>query len=62
MVFDDKPFCIANEAQDLMPDYFRMDFCYRPYTADKVKTLANQLIKFNDAINCIKGNFIKNNI
>ena len=62
MVFDDKPFCIANEAQDLTPDYFRMDFCYRPYTADKVKTLVNQLIKFNDVINCIKGNFIKNNI
>ena len=62
MVFDNKPFCIAAEAKDLAPDYFRMDFCYRPYTAEKVKKIVNQLIEFNDIDNCIKSNFIKNNI
>ncbi|MBO6282195.1 MAG: U32 family peptidase [Alphaproteobacteria bacterium] len=62
MVFDGKPFCIVQEAKDLTPDYFRMDFCYRPYSAEKVKKIINQLIEFNDVTDCIKGNFIKNNI
>ena len=62
MVFDDKPFCIAAEAKDLSPDYFRMDFCYRPYTPQKVTDIVKQLTEFNNIPNCINGNFLKNNI
>lgn len=62
MVFDDRPFCIAQEAKDLTPDYFRMDFCYKPYTPKKVVDIVNQLIDFNSITNCIQGNFNRNNI
>ena len=62
MVFDDKPFCIANEARDLTPNFFRMDFLYRPYTPEKVVDTVKDLIKFNNTSNCINGNFISNNI
>ncbi|MCQ2734842.1 MAG: U32 family peptidase [Alphaproteobacteria bacterium] len=62
MVFDEKPFCIAFEAKDLLPDYFRMDFCYCPYTPQKVADIVKQLLKFNNVSNCINGNFLKNNI
>ena len=62
MVFDEQPYCIAQEAKDLAPDFFRMDFLYRPYTAEKVKNIVNKLIEFDNVYNCINGNFNKNNI
>ena len=62
MVFDDKPYCIAAEAQDLTPDFFRMDFVYRPYTAETVQNTVNKLLKFENISDCIKGNFLSNNI
>jgi putative protease len=62
MVFDAKPYCIAKEAQNMAADYLRMDFCYRQYTAEQVKNIVNNLLKFNDVSPCIKGNFYNNNI
>ena len=62
MMFDAAPYCIAAEAKDLQPDYFRMDFCYRPYAAEKVADIVNKLLKFENVTNCIKGNFMNNNI
>ena len=58
MMFDAAPYCIASEAKDLQPDYFRMDFCYRSYTAEKVAEIVDKLLKFNDVGNCINGNFL----
>ena len=62
MVFDEKPYCIAEAAQDLAPDCFRMDFAYRRYTAEKVKEIVDKLLKFENVSNCINGNFLNNNI
>lgn len=62
MMFDAKPFCIAAEAKDLRPDYFRMDFCYRKYTMEKVADTTNLLLKFNNVGDCFCGNFLNNNI
>ena len=62
MVFDDKPYCIAIEAKDLAPDFFRMDFTYRQYDAKKVADIVDKLLKFDNLSDCIKGNFINNNI
>lgn len=62
MVFDEKPYCIAKEASDLSPDFFRMDFVYRSYTAEKVRDIIDVLLKFKNVSDCIKGNFINNNI
>ena len=62
MMFDAKPFCIAAEAKDLRPDYFRMDFCYRKYTMEKVADITDLLLKFNNVEDCFCGNFLNNNI
>ena len=62
MIFDTKPYCIAANVEDLSPSYFRMDFVYRPYTAEEVKDIVEKLLKFEDVSNCIKGNFLNNNI
>lgn len=62
MVFDDKPFCIADTARDLTPDFFRIDFLYRPYTPEKVSDIVKILLKFNNVSDCISGNFLSNNI
>ena len=62
MVFDDKPYCIAAETQDMQPDYFRMDFIYRPYTPEKVRDTANDLLNGRYDYDCIKGNFLNNSI
>lgn len=62
MVFDEAPYCIATEASDLSPDYFRMDFLYRSYTPQKVADITTLLLKFKNVSYCINGNFNKNNI
>ena len=62
MMFDAAPYCIAAEAKDLKPDYFRMDFCYRPYTAEKVADIVNKLLKFENVTYYINGNFLNYNI
>lgn len=62
MVFDAQPYCLASEAADLKPDYFRADFCYLPYTAEKVAEVFAKLREFSDLVPCIKGNFHNANI
>ena len=62
MMFDAAPYCIAAEAKDLQPDYFRMDFCYRNYTAEEVVKIVDKLLKFENITNCINGNFCNRNI
>ncbi len=62
MVFDEKPYCIAAEAKDLRPDFFRMDFVYRPYEAQQVKEIADRLRRFEDFPEALKGVFTANNI
>lgn len=62
MMFDAAPYCIAAEAKDLQPDYFRMDFCYCPYTAEKVADIVNKLLKFENVTYYINGNFLNYNI
>ena len=62
MVFDEKPYCIMAEAQNLQPDVFRMDFVYRPYSAEKVLKIVNKLLKFENVSDCICGNFLNKNI
>ena len=62
MVFDNKPYCIAADAQDLRPDFFRMDFAYREYSPEKVRQIADDLLQGKDVTDCIKGNFLNKNI
>lgn len=62
MVFDEKPFCIAGEAADLRPDAFRIDFMYCRYTPETVRDTINKLLKFENITDCIKGNFLSNNL
>jgi putative protease len=62
MIFDKRPYCIAAEAKNLQPDFMRMDFCYKKYTAQQVKNIVDKLLDYNDITDCIKGNFNANNI
>ncbi|MBQ9271654.1 MAG: U32 family peptidase [Alphaproteobacteria bacterium] len=62
LVFDAKPYCIAQEANNLSPDFFRMDFVNCRYSPKNVKEIVDNLLKFNNVSNCIKGNFLNNNI
>lgn len=62
MVFDNRPYCLAQDAKYLPADVLRVDFCHKHYTSEKVKQLIDVLLKFNDVSHCIKGNFDSNNI
>ncbi len=62
LVFDAKPYCIAAAAADLRPDYWRMDFTYVPYSADKVAEIVERLQNFTDVSDRITGNFLNQNI
>ena len=62
MLFDKLPFCIASNACDVKPSFYQMDFCYKPYTPEKVKEIADKLMNFNDITPSITGNFNKTGI
>lgn len=59
MLFDKKPFCIASVAQDVKATYYQMDFCYKPYTPEKVKEIVDKLMAFEDVTPSMSGNVLK---
>jgi len=60
MLFAQKPYCLAAEAPEVAADFWRMDFCYVPYTAAKVRDICAKLQHFSDVDGCTKGNFHSN--
>ena len=62
MVFDDKPFCIAEQSQDVEADYLSMEFTYCRYTPEKVKNIVDKLLQFESASDCMSANFSNNNL
>lgn len=61
-VFDERAFCIAQNIDDLSPDYLRIDFCYIDYKSEDVAKICRQIYKKQDIPMCIKGNFLSHNI
>ncbi len=43
-VLGDMPYCIVSKCNDLKPKNYRIDFCYKRYTAENVKNIFNNLI------------------
>ena len=56
MMFNRLPVCFAQEAKNIKSDFYRMDFCYKKYTSEEVKKIADELMKFNDVRMCVKAN------
>lgn len=62
MLFDQKPLCFAGVAPKFEPSFYQMDFCHKPYTAEKVKEIAQKLMTFQDITPSTQGNIFKNGI
>lgn len=62
MLFDKNPFCFAAEAENVKSSFYRIDFCYKPYTAEKVKSVVNQVMTFTDVADAAKGNINRQKI
>ncbi len=60
MLFSEKPLCLAAEAPDVKPDYYRVDFCYRPYSAERAADIFEKVRAFQDVENSIKANVYRN--
>ncbi len=58
MLFDTRPLCFAAEAKEIKAVY-RVDFCYRSYTAEKAAEIWAKVRKFEDVENCAKANINK---
>ena len=59
-VFDEKPFCIAKEAKQIKADFYRVDFCYKTYSAERVASIWQNVSNFNDIPAILKGNINSN--
>ena len=46
MLFADKAYCVSIIANKFKTDYYRADFCYKKYSADKVVEIMAKLTKF----------------
>lgn len=55
-VFDNRPLCFAKEAPQVAADFYRVDFCYRVYSAEKAAAVWNKVRGFADVEACGKGN------
>lgn len=55
-VFDDKPLCFAKEAPQVAADFYRVDFCYKAYSAEKAAAVWSRVRGFTDIGSCGKGN------
>lgn len=55
-VFDDRPLCFAKEAPQVAADFYRVDFCYRVFSAEKAAAVWNKVRGFADVEPCSKGN------
>ena len=62
MLFTDKPFCVAQEAEAVAADFYRVDFCYKKYTSDKAARIFDAVKNFADVPECHKANFIRPNL
>lgn len=55
-VFDNRPLCFAAEALKVKADFYRVDFCYKEYSAERVAAILTQVMNYKDIDNCAKGN------
>ena len=62
MLFSENPYCVAQEVKNIKADFYRADFCYKKYTADKVLKIFSKLTKFQDIPPCIKANVARNGL
>ncbi len=60
MLFSEKPLCLAAEREDIKPDYYRVDFCYKPYSAEQVAEIFEKIRSFQDVENGMKANVYRN--
>ena len=61
MMFDKKPFCIAEEAKEVRADFYRADFLYKNYSASEVAEIFEKLFRFEDVGASVKGNIARRN-
>ena len=59
MLFADKALCWGLEAKDLPADYYRVDFCYRPYTSQEALKIWQKIHRFEDVSATRKGNMFR---
>ena len=45
MLFNRKPFCLADQACDIKASFYELDFCYKPYTPRQLKEITDSLLK-----------------
>lgn len=56
MLFAETPLSFAKEARQIAADFYRIDFCYKPYEPENIEKIVSQLIKFEDVFFAAKGN------
>ena len=60
MLFADKAYCISQIASKIKADFYRADFCYKKYSADKVFEIMNKLVNFKPISNTQSANIERN--
>lgn len=48
MLFNKEPLCLISLSKQIKPSYFQADFCFKPYTAEKLKEITNKLFDFEN--------------
>lgn len=60
MLFGEQALCFATEAAQVSADFYRVDFVYKFYSADKAAAIWNKVRQFEDIENTRKANLYRN--
>ena len=58
-IFDKVPYCIANKVDNFAPLNFRLDFCFKKYSAQDVKNIFHNIMSKQCPRNSTSANFEK---
>ena len=56
MLFDRRPYCVAGQAKEVKPAFYRCSFMYKPYTAARVLDIWEKMRRFENLPGCLGGN------
>ena len=59
MLFDERSLCFAVEAKEVNVAAYRVDFCFKAYSAKQAAKIWECVRRFQDVDGCAKGNICK---
>ncbi len=62
MLFRDEPLCLTEQARDIQPSFFRVDFVHKKYAPREAKEIFEAVTRFQKIEKSFQGNILRKNL